>query len=220
MTDKSATLNFLVECCSLSLTAQMILLHTGRTVSGALRALRQGRLIVVLDGELDETPFPNTLCCLSFTHQKSLHACLACVDRIRDSSDGLEVHFELPSSVVSTSLRRTYRVPISPDSGVTLTLVIADGGRIVAEPLNLSETGAEISLSCDDPRLILESEVQVELRLREELLSVPAIVKRSEPGRRGLQFQLASAPERRQCAAALQQLVRALEQNWLRNHLV
>lgn len=219
MPEKPPIQTLLSECCEQAIACQLHLLHSGRQISAGLSAVRPGRIILRLAPGTDP-PFPETLCCVSFPYQKFLHAFLGCVEKVRESPSGIEVHFEIPTSIVSTNLRRSYRVPVSRDAGIELILVAGDGGRMSVELLNLSEIGAEVNLPGDDERIAAGDEVQVELTLRSDRLNLHAIVLRRDHCRRALQFRMPATADRRSCVVTLQHMIRALEQTWLKNHLV
>lgn len=219
MPEKPPIQTLLSECCEQAVACQLHLLHSGRQINAELSGVRPGRIILGLVHGTDP-PFPETLCCVSFPYQKFLHAFLGCVEKVRESQSGIEVYFEIPTSIVSTNLRRSYRVPVLRDAGVGLTLVSGDGSRMAVELLNLSEIGAEVNLPGDDDRIAAGDEVQVELTLRTDHLNLNAIVLRRDHCRRALQFRMPATADRRNCVVTLQHMVRALEQTWLKNHLV
>lgn len=209
------------DCCATSAACRINLLHSSQVADAIFREVN-GKTIVlnVTHCERDDELLPDALCCIAFPYQTSICAFLDCVKNVRDGASALEVHFMMPDALTITNLRRSYRVPIVAAAGVASLVRLADGSCIEGNVLNLSETGVEIELPGDDHRLSVDTEVQFELRFREDVIEVPAVIRRRYQSRRALKFRLLSSSESRRRTAALQRVVRSLEQLWLKSRRV
>lgn len=215
------SLPLLNECCAQSVSCRLYLLHSGQMMDATFRLIESRQLVLqVLVRHRDEMLQPEALCCITFPYQSSLLAFLGCIKKIRDNNEALEVIFDLPSELTTTNLRSSFRVPVMREAGVGLTIRLADGSRIQGDVLNVSESGLEVNLPVDDGRLMIDAELQLELSVHDDRLELPAIVRRRQQSRRALQFALVTTPEARQRLAALQRIVRSLEQIWLKRRLV
>ena len=196
------------------------LLHSGHVIDATIQAVRAERVVLhVSSRQRDEMLQPEALCCVAFPFRQSLYAFVGCVNKVRDGEAVLEVHFDIPATLAATNLRRSFRVPVVRDAGVELTLLLGDGTRIDAEAVNISESGVEANLPPDDNRLAIDDVVQCELRFRDQCIALPAVVRRRQLSHRALQFTPSRTPDARQQIAALQRVVRVIEQIWLKSRL-
>ena len=207
------------ECCERKMLCRLHLLHNGQTIGAKFHASQSDRVVLHVDGQRVDSLQPDALVCVAFPFQQSLCAFLSCVKKVRDGDAALEVHFDLPATLTATNLRRSFRVPVVPNADVELTMRLPDGTQIDGELLNMSESGVEVNLATDDLRLSVDVEVQAELRFRGEHLEFAAIVRRRHQSRRALQFYVSHTPDSRPRVAALQRVVRSLEQIWLKSRL-
>jgi hypothetical protein len=212
--------SILNECCGRAASCRLHLLHSGHVIDATFDTLGADRLVLhVGTCQRDDMLLPAALCCVAFPFQQSLYAFIGCLNKVRDGDAALEVHFDVPATMAVTNLRGAFRVPVVRGAGLELTVLLGDGTRISADALNVSETGAEIGLSSDDDRLAVDTEVQFELRFRDEQIELSAIVRRRQQLHRALQFTTPHPPDSRRKLVALQRIVRLLEQHWLKSRL-
>lgn len=208
------------ECCAQAVACQLHLLHSGQVIDASFHLTTGSRTILLVAGSQHyEALQPDALCCVAFPFQHLMCAFLACVKVVRAGANAIEVHFEQPPTLMMTNLRNSYRVPVVRDTDVEVSVRLKDGTRICGEVSNISDSGMELNLPCDDPRLLIDVEVHCELKFREDYIDLPAIVRRRDGSRRGLQFLLVRTPESRQKVLTLQRIVRSLEQVWLKSRL-
>lgn len=210
----------LEDCCAHAAHCRLHQLHRGQVVDATFHSFSADRIVLHVGPGSNSAMQPECLCCVAFPHQQSLYAFLGCVHKVRDVNGIMEVHFDLPTTLIATNLRRYYRVPVAPvipRSTLELSLQMPDATMLSVEVLNLSESGAEVNLRSVDDSLPVGTEIQLELQFRDDRIELPAVVRRQHLSRRGLEFALQPCLEARPRLATLQRIVRSVEQVWLKS---
>lgn len=206
------------DCCERAISCRLHLLHTGHVLDAVFHERGPGCVILHVNPSTREDSLqPEALCCVAFPYLQSLYAFVACVKQVRDGDFALEVHFDEPPLLTVTNLRRSYRVPVVEDAEIELLLNFVDTGQISGKLLNISESGFEVLLPTMEGRLKVDTEGLCELQFRGETLRLGAVVRRRKQAQFALQFTLTRAIENRPNIVAIQKIVRALEQLWLKS---
>ncbi len=210
--------SILSESCGRACACRMHLLHSGHVINAVFREWRPGRVILHVNPATREDSLqPEAMCCVAFPYLQSLYAFVACVKRVRDGETALEVHFDEPPTLTVTNLRRSYRVPVIDEAEIELIVHWADNQHSHGKLSNISESGFEATLQVSEDVLAVDTEVQCELKFREDNLMLPAVVRRRKQSQFALQFTLARELENRPAIVAIQKVVRTLEQLWLKS---
>jgi c-di-GMP-binding flagellar brake protein YcgR len=212
--------HIVTSCCAKSIHCQFCLLDTGESAIARFHELANGRLILhVTTCERDDAFRLESECYVTFPFEESLYSFVAAIKDVRATGASLEVILAAPLKLTVANRRQSFRVPIVQPTDLQVEMRLADGTRIPGAALKLSECGIEVDLKSDDDRLPLDSEVQFELRYRNDHVEVPATVRRRHQTRRALTFSWITIKDSRQSVASLQRMVRTLEKVWLRNRL-
>ena len=210
--------SILSESCERASACRMHLLHSGHVINAIFREWRPGRVILHVNPATREDSLqPEAMCCVAFPYLQSLYAFVACVKRVRDGDSALEVHFDDPPTLTVTNLRRSYRVPVIDEAEIELIVHWSDNQQASGKLSNISESGFEATFLVSDDTLPVDTEVQCELKFREDRLLLPAVVRRRKQSQFALQFTLARDLENRPVIVAIQKVVRSLEQLWLKS---
>jgi len=212
----------LSECCEQEVSCRLQLVHSGHCVRATLQSLsKHGVLLrVALDDHSDELRF-HALCCVAFPHRSSLCAFLGCLLEIRNpDSAGREVVIGMPQLLAVTNLRQSFRVPVVHQSGLQVLFRLPDQRELVAEALNIAESGIEVKFAAKDnpPVLAAGTAVGVELRFRDELVQLTGEVRRHQ-GTCAVEFAKPEGDGPQRQAVRLHGMVLSLQQRWLKSRL-
>lgn len=206
------------EICGRRSPCRLHLLHCGQVIKANFRNCRGTLIDICIENAQKAYDLQaDAMCCVVFPYRQCLCAFLGSIRNLQAAGSDIQVSFEIPQSLMITNLRRSFRVPITNSTGVTLQVRLGDGTLVESTATNISESGLEIRISQDETRLPAGSVVQLEIEFREENLQIPAVVKRQSQTFRALQFALATLPEARKQTAILQRMVRSIEQCWLKS---
>ena len=212
----------LSECCEQETSCRLQLVHSGHSVHATLQSLSKNGVLlrVALDDHSDELR-PHALCCVAFPHRASLCAFLGCLlESHNQDSAGREVVIEMPQLLTVANLRQSFRVPVVHQSGLQVLFRLPDQRELVAEALNIAETGIEVEFAAKDnpPALAAGTAVDVELRFRDELVQLTGEVRRHQ-GTCAVMFAKPEGDGPQRQVARLHGMVLSLQQLWLKSRL-
>lgn len=207
------------NCCRQKQPARLHVLHTDTSIEGAFLSLTAREIWVRFLADGDQLDLPlRALCCVSFADQNSHGAFLGLVEDVRYGADGArDVALSMPSQILTTNLRETFRVLVVGEMGLRVVLQTTGGEVFEPKLKNIATTGFQAEFPDDhDPGWPLGTRLLVKLHWQEECLTLAAEVRRRRGSRYGLMFVHEPAADDRQRRETLRRLVQRVQQQWLK----
>jgi hypothetical protein len=145
---------------------------------------------------------------------------LKCVDQaLYMAKEGGRNQVRSPDA--QSNQRRSFRVPVLAGSGLRVTITSADRRRRNGEALDISFTGLLLELTdSDDPNWPIGTPLQVELRLKNDVIHIKALVHRRPKRNYGLLFPDVVSNGNINPPEALRHIAAALERYWLQHRIL
>lgn len=211
------------RCCRRKQLARLHVLHADETTEGVLSSLNGRELRVRVPAESGRLDLPvRAICCVSFADDDSHGAFLTLVEDVRKGADGVcDVTLSMPSEILTTNLRESFRVPIVAEMGLRVTLQTADGKVFAPRLNNIATTGMQVAFpQAVEPKWPLGTRLVVDLQWHEEHLALAAEVRRRSGARYGLTFVHEPAHDERHRRETLRRLVQRVQQHWLKVRVI
>lgn len=218
--DHDSIVRVLSECCKRSAPVLVVCHAPAAACQARFEACSADGVTLTIRPEERPPHFKAlTMCTVSFHHDNRLRTFPARIVTFEPvGREGVaRLGLAHPSQIAADNARLSSRVPVAAASGLELTVRIGDEPARKARPINVSMSGIMFELlGVGEGGLPIDTEVQLELRLQDQVIAIGGIVRRQpEPNRYGVLFPSAlnglqvHPPER------LQRIVRELEKRWL-----
>src|SRR5262249_40016758 len=117
--------------------------------------------------ENQEPLISQSLWCISFPYRTSYCAFLGCLIDVDEPSEFVQtVTFSYPIQLTVSNLRREFRVPVSPDAGLNVTLKALGKPALRVQTVNITESGIEVELPQATTSFLEGSTVKLDIGFR------------------------------------------------------
>ena len=213
-----------IEDCVQERVSLLVLNLESRAVSGgSFFSIDRRNVVVKISPRADPSMFkPLTPCSVSFKLGARAHVFVTTVREIRPpSADGARPRLclNVPGEIAALECRHAFRVPVLVDAECQVK-ILEPGHLGPARPIDISVNGLQFEVEIDAARsLAIDQKLRLKLEYQETSLELRAVVRRRTRNRVGIMF----INEQNNAALlndpVLEQTVRALERQWLRNRL-
>jgi len=158
------------------------------------------------------------VCCVSFLDRGRSCVFITQVVGLRSTPppDSPGLVLMLPQLLAWTEARQSFRVPVVPGVGLVVHVGLDDSRSLVADPLDLSFTGAALEFARnDDPGLPCAGHCSLELSLGGVRVKLEAIVERRFEHVYGLSFPGTRQGDVIRPPDGLRSIIRLLERRWI-----
>ena len=211
--DWNQTKSVLGECCMRKLPAVVIMPDVGATCRTSFSAQTSETVYLTVTDEITHEFRPLSTCFVSFCAEGRGLIFVASVQEANESQQTRrrELMLSVPMHIVSTEIRRWYRVPVVPDAGLQTWVTLRDGSQVATHCINISLGGLMVEFSeRTDPDLALSTLIPVEAQYNDMRLVFSAEVRRRSDQKYGFYVPPDVRDDR-----VYRQLVTALEREWL-----
>jgi len=181
----------------------------------------QGLELRMSSDDRSEPVLTQAICCVSFSNGMSYSAFVGLVLDVRSHKTGeRDVVVAIPPQILTTNQRHSFRVPVIKDSGLETVISTPDKRRFDVTTRDIAETGIEFEFGTDEcPSLVAGTSLDVELRLRGEIVQRRGEVRRAIGNVCGLSFNALSDEDGCRRVARMNGFVLTLQQMWLKSRM-
>ena len=202
----------------------LVLNLESRAVSGgSFFKVERDHLIAKISPRANPSLFrPLTPCSVSFTLGARAHVFVTTVREIRPpAAEGSRPRLllNMPGEIAALECRHSFRVPILPDSslGVHIRDPQLSGD---ARGIDISVHGLQFEVPMETARrLAVDQRISLKLTYQEQVVEARAVIRRRTRNRVGAMLVDPNKPSVPLSDPTVEQLVRSLEREWLRNRL-
>lgn len=210
--------------CVQERTSLLVLNLESRAVSGgSFFSLTREHLVIKVSPRADPGMFrPLTPCSVSFKLGARAHVFVTTVREFKaPNSEGArpKLVLNVPGEIAALECRHAFRVPVLPDSDLRVD-VIEPGHIGAAKGVDMSVNGLQFEIELETARaLSIDQRVKLKIAFGEHDHELHAVVRRRTRNRVGVMFVESRQSTKLLEDPALEQTVRSLEREWLRNRL-
>ncbi|MGB1699502.1 MAG: PilZ domain-containing protein [Nannocystaceae bacterium] len=211
------------DCVQERVSLLVLNLESRAVSGGSFFKVARDHLVAKISPRADPSLFrPLTPCSVSFTLGARAHVFVTTVREIRPpAAEGSRPRLllNMPGEIAALECRHSFRVPILPDSSLQIR-VIEPQPSGEARGIDISVHGLQFELEMEAARrLAVDQRINLELVYQDTTITARAIVRRRSRNRIGVMLVDAKRPGVPLQDPAIEQLVRSLEREWLRNRL-
>jgi hypothetical protein len=213
-----------IDDCIQERVSLLVLNLDSRAVSGgSFYKLENDHLVAKISPRANPDLFrPLTPCSVSFTLGARAHVFVTTVREIRPpAAEGSRprLALNLPGEIAALECRHSFRVPILPDSSLSIRITDPQPAED-ARGIDISVHGLQFEVPMDTARrLAVDQRISMKVTYQETAITTRALIRRRTRNRVGVMLIDAEKPSVPLHDPNVEQLVRALEREWLRNRL-